>query len=211
MQSVSPRIWTRIAVSISYNDDHCTTVLSYCHLFFNSCQNSLDVSVAIFVLIIFVLFYLSPSLFLLGSSYRICRHICSCQNRLESVAIFVLVRVVLSYLSPSLFLLVLCSNRIHRNFFYVRLIVYFILFIYIYIYILTWLLLDRVAFVPDGVSKSMADSMPKGLQFQLGHLRVGELQPLSLMYSTRPCCLVQAITQHTCPDPDLDSWNCLRY
>ena len=30
-------------------------------------------------------------------------------------------------------------------------------------------------------------------------------QPLSPMYSTRPCCLVQAITWHTCPDPDLDS------
>ena len=38
--------------------------------------------------------------------------------------------------------------------------------------------------------------------------RVGKLQPLSLMYSTRPCCLVQAITRHTCPDPDLDSWIC---
>ena len=39
----------------------------------------------------------------------------------------------------------------------------------------------------------------------LGHLQVGELQPLSLMYRTRPCCLVQDITRHTCPDPDLDS------
>ena len=29
------------------------------------------------------------------------------------------------------------------------------------------------------------------------------------MYSTRPCCLVQAITRHTCPDPHLGSWNCL--
>ena len=43
----------------------------------------------------------------------------------------------------------------------------------------------------------------------LGHLRVGELQSLSPLYSTRPCCLVQAITRHTCPDPNLDSWNCL--
>ena len=29
------------------------------------------------------------------------------------------------------------------------------------------------------------------------------------MYGTRPWCLVQAITQHTCPDPHLGSWNCL--
>ena len=29
------------------------------------------------------------------------------------------------------------------------------------------------------------------------------------MYGTRPCCLVQAITRHTCPDPHLGSWNCL--
>ena len=29
------------------------------------------------------------------------------------------------------------------------------------------------------------------------------------MYGTRPCCLVQAITRHTCPDPDLGSRNCL--
>ena len=71
------------------------------------------------------------------------------------------------------------------------------------------LLLGRLAFVPDGVSKSMADSRPKRPQLRLAHLRVGELQPLSPMYSTRPCCLVQAITRHTCPDPDLDSWNCL--
>ena len=26
---------------------------------------------------------------------------------------------------------------------------------------------------------------------------------------TRPWCLVQAITRHTCPDPHLGSWNCL--
>ena len=31
------------------------------------------------------------------------------------------------------------------------------------------------------------------------------------MYGTRPWCLVQAITRHTCPDPDLGSWNCLPY
>ena len=37
-------------------------------------------------------------------------------------------------------------------------------------------LLSRLAFVPDGVSKSMADLKPKGLQLLLGHLRVGELQ-----------------------------------
>ena len=29
------------------------------------------------------------------------------------------------------------------------------------------------------------------------------------MYGTRPCCLVQAITRHTCPGPHLGSWNCL--
>ena len=38
--------------------------------------------------------------------------------------------------------------------------------------------------------QSMADSRPKGPQLRLGHLRVGELQPLSPMFSTRPCCLV---------------------
>ena len=32
---------------------------------------------------------------------------------------------------------------------------------------------------------------------------------LLLMYGTRPWCLVQAITRHTCPDPHLGSWNCL--
>ena len=32
---------------------------------------------------------------------------------------------------------------------------------------------------------------------------------LKPMYSTRPCCLVQAITWHTCSDPHLGSWNCL--
>ena len=31
------------------------------------------------------------------------------------------------------------------------------------------------------------------------------------MYGTRPWCLVQTITRHTCPDPDLGSWNCLPY
>ena len=29
------------------------------------------------------------------------------------------------------------------------------------------------------------------------------------MYGTRPCCLVQVITRHTCPDPHLGSWKCL--
>ena len=29
------------------------------------------------------------------------------------------------------------------------------------------------------------------------------------MYGTRPCCLVQAITRHTYPDPYLGSWNCM--
>ena len=36
--------------------------------------------------------------------------------------------------------------------------------------------LGHLAFVPDGLSKSMADSRPKGFQLQLGHLRVGKLQ-----------------------------------
>ena len=49
--------------------------------------------------------------------------------------------------------------------------------------------LGRLTFVSDGY-QTMADLRPKGPQLQLGHLRVGELQPLSLMYSTRPCCLV---------------------
>ena len=34
---------------------------------------------------------------------------------------------------------------------------------------------------------------------------------LKPMYGTRPWCLVQAITRHTFPDPDLGSWNCLPY
>ena len=57
--------------------------------------------------------------------------------------------------------------------------------------------------------QTMADSRPKSPPLRLGHLRVGELQPLSPMYSTRPCCLVEAITRHTRPDPNLDSWYCL--
>ena len=54
------------------------------------------------------------------------------------------------------------------------------IYIYIYIYISTsntspafWL--GRLAFVSDGVSKSRADSMPKGFQLRLDNLRVGEL------------------------------------
>ena len=50
---------------------------------------------------------------------------------------------------------------------------------------------------------------PKGPQLRLGNLQVGELQTLSPMYGTIPCCLVQAITRHTCPDPDMDLFNCL--
>ena len=34
---------------------------------------------------------------------------------------------------------------------------------------------------------------------------------LEPMHGTRPWCLVQAITRHTCPDPDLGSWNCYPY
>ena len=33
MQSVSSRIWTRVAVSISYDDNHYTTILIYTQLF----------------------------------------------------------------------------------------------------------------------------------------------------------------------------------
>ena len=36
-------------------------------------------------------------------------------------------------------------------------------------------LLGRLVFVSDGVSKSMADSRPKGPQFRLGHIWVSEL------------------------------------
>ena len=36
--------------------------------------------------------------------------------------------------------------------------------------------MGRLAFVPDWVSKSMADSRPKGPRLQLGNLRLGELQ-----------------------------------
>ena len=32
--------------------------------------------------------------------------------------------------------------------------------------------------------------------------RAATVTPLSPMYSTRPCCLVQAITWHPCPNPD---------
>ena len=40
---------------------------------------------------------------------------------------------------------------------------------------LTWLLLGPLAFVPGGVSKSMADSRLKGPWLRLGHLWVGKL------------------------------------
>ena len=45
-----------------------------------------------------------------------------------------------------------------------------------------------------------------------GRFEVVERSPQTFskpMYGTRPCCLVQAITRHTCPDPHLGSWNCL--
>ena len=48
--------------------------------------------------------------------------------------------------------------------------------------------------------RSIADSRPKG-RLRLGHLRVGEMQPLSPMYGSGPCCLVQAITRHTWETP----------
>ena len=44
------------------------------------------------------------------------------------------------------------------------------------ILLVTWLWLGRLAFLPDGVSKSMADLRLKGLQLWLGHLQVAELQ-----------------------------------
>ena len=40
-------------------------------------------------------------------------------------------------------------------------------------------------------------------------MRAVTLTPLPSMYSTRPCCLVQSITRHTCPNPHLGAWNCL--
>ena len=57
--------------------------------------------------------------------------------------------------------------------------------------------------------QTMADLRTKGPQLRLGYLGVGKMQSLSSIYCTRPCCLVSAITRHTCPDPNLDSWNCL--
>ena len=41
--------------------------------------------------------------------------------------------------------------------------------------------------------------------------RAALLIPLSPMYSTRPCCLVEAITRHPCLDPDLSSWYSLAH
>ena len=64
--------------------------------------------------------------------------------------------------------------------------------------------LGRLAFVPDGVSingRFEAERPPT----LAGPPSAGELQLLSPMYGARPCCLVQAITRHTCPDLDLGS------
>ena len=41
--------------------------------------------------------------------------------------------------------------------------------------------------------------------------RAATLTPLYPMYGTRPCCLVQAITQYTCPDPHFGSGNNLAH
>ena len=69
-----------------------------------------------------------------------------------------------------------------------------ILFIYIYIYIYISIIRYFHGFCWAVWHScrmsywSMADSRPKGLQFRLGNLRLGELQLLLLIYSTRPCC-----------------------
>ena len=66
-----------------------------------------------------------------------------------------------------------------------------ILTFFILILINTYLvLLGRLVFLSDGVSKSMADSRPKCPQRRMGHPRIGELQTLSPMYSTRLCCQI---------------------
>ena len=49
----------------------------------------------------------------------------------------------------------------------------YILYTMVDTYLAFWL--GRLAFVSDGVSKSMADLRPKGSQLRLGHLQVGEL------------------------------------
>ena len=56
--------------------------------------------------------------------------------------------------------------------------------------ILTWPFGWAVWYSCRMKKKSITDSWPKGHQLRLGHLRVGELQPLSPMYSTKHCSLV---------------------
>ena len=64
--------------------------------------------------------------------------------------------------------------------------------------------LGSLAFVPDGVSingRLEAERPPVSVEPPSGG-RVATFVPI---YGTRPCCLVLAITRHSCPDPDLDS------
>ena len=60
------------------------------------------------------------------------------------------------------------------------------------ILILIWPWLGRLAFVPDGVSKSMADLRLKGLWLRLDHLRVGERQHWHLC---SPCIALDLTVQ----------------
>ena len=66
--------------------------------------------------------------------------------------------------------------------------------------------LGRLAFVPDGRSKSRADSGLKRPPASVGQPLGGRAAfqtPMHPLYSTRPHGLVQAIFWHTCPDLDL--------
>ena len=78
-------------------------------------------------------------------------------------------------------------------------------------YILTWPLLDRLAFVPDGVSVNCrfeAQRAPTSAGPPLDG-RAAFLTPMHPLYSIRPHGLVQAIFWHTCPDLGLGPWYCL--
>ena len=74
----------------------------------------------------------------------------------------------------------------------------------------TWLLLGRLAFVPDGVSKSMADSRLTSAGPPLGE-RAAFRTSMHSLYSTGPHGLVQAIFWYTCLDLDLSPWYCLTH
>ena len=65
-------------------------------------------------------------------------------------------------------------------------------FVQKFICTLPWPWLVRLAFEPDGVSKSMADSRPKSPQLRLGHLRLGDLQHWHLC---TPCIALDLAVQ----------------